>query len=230
MNALDKLQKKNNFKKFICVGLDTDIEKIPESLKSHTHPIFEFNREIINATKDYAAAYKFNFAFYEKDGTAGFQTLLNSIKLIPEDILIIGDAKRGDIGNTSKMYAKSVFEHFNCDAITINPYMGEDSVKPFLDFSNKLNFILALTSNSGANDIEKLNLEDGSFLYQKIIDKVKGWNKNNNCGIVFGATKSDELKDNLSRIDSLPILLPGIGAQGGNLEENLLEKNLKREG
>jgi len=219
MNALEKLHKKNTFKKFICIGLDTDVDKMPDSLKSHSHPVFEFNREIINATKDYAAAYKFNFAFYEKDGTSGFQTLLNSIRLIPEDILIIGDAKRGDIGNTSKMYAKSVFEHFKCDAITINPYMGEDSVKPFLEFSDKLNFILALTSNPGANDIEKLSLEDGSFLYQKVIDNVKSWNKNNNCGIVFGATKSDELKDNLNRIASLPILLPGIGAQGGSLEE-----------
>jgi orotidine-5'-phosphate decarboxylase len=219
MTALEKLQKKNSQKKFICVGLDTDIEKIPEHLKSNTDPTLEFNREIINATKDFAAAYKFNFAFYEKDGTHGFQTLFDSIKLVPDDILIIGDAKRGDIGNTSKMYAKSVFEYFKCDAITINPYMGKDSVLPFLDFPDKLNFILALTSNPGANDFEKLNLSDGSFLYQRIIETVKSWNTKKNCGIVFGATKSEELKENFNRLDSLPLLLPGIGAQGGSLED-----------
>ncbi len=218
MTALEKLQLKNNQKKFICVGLDTDIEKIPGHLKSHINPILDFNTEIINATKEFAAAYKFNFAFYEKDGTHGFQTLLDSIKLIPEDILIIGDAKRGDIGNTSKMYAKAIYEHFKCDAITINPYMGEDSVIPFLDFPNKLNFILALTSNPGSNDFEKLSLSDGSFLYQKVIEKVNGWNSKKNCGIVFGATQDNDLKLNLDIIGSLPILLPGIGAQGGSLE------------
>ncbi|MEO8399357.1 MAG: orotidine-5'-phosphate decarboxylase [Ignavibacteriaceae bacterium] len=219
MNALEKLKEKNNNNKFICVGLDSDIKKIPQHLKEKKNPILEFNKEIIEATKDNAAAFKFNFAFYEKDGAEGLKTLKESISFIPKDTLIIGDAKRGDIGNTSQMYAKAIFEYFNCDASTIHPYMGEDSVAPFLDFKNKLNFILALTSNPGAEDFEKLELRDGSFLFQKVIENVKAWNKNNNCGIVFGATKSKELEENIQLFERLPVLLPGIGAQGGSLEE-----------
>ncbi len=219
MTALEKLQKKNNEKKFICVGLDTDLEKIPPHLKSYSNPILEFNKEIISATKDFAAAYKFNFAFYEVNGADGFSALLKSIQLIPEDTLIIGDAKRGDIGNTSQMYAKSIFEYFNCDASTINPYMGIDSVKPFLDYNKKLNFILALTSNQSSSDFEKLKTADEKFVYQKVIEKIKQWNYNNNCGVVFGATNSNELKVNISALEKLPILLPGIGAQGGSLTE-----------
>jgi orotidine-5'-phosphate decarboxylase len=219
MNACELLFKKNYEGKFICVGLDTDINKIPSHFKSSPESIFNFNKIIIESTADSAAAYKLNFAFYEKYGESGFEILKRTIDIIPDDLLIIGDAKRGDIGNTSTMYADSIFNYFSCDACTINPYMGEDSVKPFLEFQDKLVFILALTSNPGANNFEKMKLESGNYLYQEVINKVNEWNSFNNCGIVFGATQVEELKNNLSLINNLPVLLPGVGAQGGSLEE-----------
>jgi orotidine-5'-phosphate decarboxylase len=221
MNALQKLVNKNEQNKFVCVGLDTDIAKIPAQLKELDNPVLQFNKAIIERTTDLAAAFKINFAFYEKHGTRGFETLEETLSLIPKDVIIIGDAKRGDIGNTSEMYASSIFNYFKCDASTIHPYMGEDSVLPFLKDESKLNFILALTSNPGANDFEKLKLEDGSFLFQKVITKVKEWNTRNNCGIVFGATKLDELKANVNLFGTLPVLLPGVGAQGGSFEDVL---------
>lgn len=217
MNAFEKLTYQNSKSKFICVGLDPDLQKIPKHLLFAEDPIYEFNKVIIEETAELAAAYKLNFAFYENDGINGFETLLKTIKLIPSDVLIIGDAKRGDIGNTSKMYAHSIFDYFKCDAVTLHPYMGNDSINPFLEYQDKLNFILALTSNPGAEDFEKLKLEDGSFLYQKIIKTVRNWNKRNNCGIVFGATKLEELKENISSFGELPVLLPGVGVQGGSL-------------
>ncbi len=219
MNASEKLGSKNAEGQFICVGLDTDLNKIPHHLTSSPDPVFEFNRQIIEKTAGAAAAYKLNFAFYESQGSEGFDTLKKTIDLIPNNVLIIGDAKRGDIGNTAKMYADSIFNYFKCDASTINPYMGEDSVQPFLQFKEKLNFILALTSNPGADNFEKLKLQNGEFLYQRVISKVNEWNTNNNCGVVFGATQIDELKNNLRLINKLPVLLPGVGAQGGSLED-----------
>lgn len=219
MNALQKLETKNNQNKFICVGLDSDIEKIPTNLLKEKNPIVEFNKRIIEATKDHACAYKINFAFYECRGIPGYKELEETLKLIPSDVLTIGDAKRGDIGNTSRMYAKAVFDIFGFDSITINAYMGEDSISPFLEYSDKLNFILALTSNPGANDFENLRLENGNFLFQEVIKKVIQLNSSDNCGIVFGATKIDELNNNLDMIGNLPVLLPGVGAQGGSLED-----------
>jgi orotidine-5'-phosphate decarboxylase len=221
MSALDKLITKNSEGKFICVGLDTDINKIPAFLKSTPDAVFNFNKLIIEKTHNSAAAYKLNFAFYEKYGPEGYEILKKTIQIIPDDLLIIGDAKRGDIGNTAKMYADSIFNFFGCDASTLNPYMGEDSLKPFLEFKDKLNFILALTSNEGANDFEKMKLENGNYLYQEVIKKVNEWNVFKNCGLVFGATQIDELKNNLSLMNDLPVLLPGVGAQGGKLEEVL---------
>ena len=221
MNALEKLINKNNNGKFVCVGLDTELEKLSLHIKSSSSPILNFNKAIIDATNEYCAAYKINFAFYERDGEQGSKILLETINYIPSNILIIADAKRGDIGNTSRMYAKSVFEYYNCDAVTLNPLMGWDSLEPFLDYKDQLNFILALTSNKGANDFEKLKLANGTLLYQQIIAKVKEWNLKNNCGIVFGATNSKELKDNINSFGTLPVLLPGIGAQGGSLEDVL---------
>lgn len=217
MKAVEKLSYQNSKNKFICVGLDSDIQKIPKHLLKEVDPVYEFNKIIIEETAEFAAAYKLNFAFYENEGIKGFETLLKTIQLIPSDIMIIADAKRGDIGNTSKMYAQSVFDYFKCDAVTLHPYMGSDSIKPFLEYSDKLNFILALTSNPGAEDFEKLKLEDGSFLYQRIIKTVRNWNAQNNCGIVFGATKLEELKENITSFGELPVLLPGVGAQGGSL-------------
>src|SRR4030067_2250090 len=219
MNAVNKLKLKNDEGKFICVGLDTDLEKIPLHLKYSENPILEFNKKIIEATSEYAAAYKINFAFYEKLGSKGFDILFQTKEFIPKDILTIADAKRGDIGNTSKYYADSVFNYFRFDSITVNPYMGEDSVKPFLDYENKLIFILALTSNPGADDFEKLQLKNGSYLFQRVIEKVNSWNIKSNCAIVFGATKLQELQENIYAFGNLPVLLPGVGAQGGSIEE-----------
>jgi orotidine-5'-phosphate decarboxylase len=219
MTAQEKIHNKNDEGKFICVGLDTDINKIPEFLKNDPDAVFKFNQSIIESTKDYAAAYKINFAFYERAGSEGINELERTVELIPQDILSIADAKRGDIGNTSEMYAKSVYEHFKFDAITLHPYMGKDSLQPFLDFTDKMNYVLVLTSNPGANDFEKLELKNGRFLYQNILQSVSHWNKNNNCGIVFGATKLDELKSNINNFGNLSVLLPGVGAQGGSLED-----------
>jgi orotidine-5'-phosphate decarboxylase len=218
MTSQEKILKKNDEGKYICVGLDTDINKIPLFLKNDPDGVFKFNQSIIEATKDYTAAYKINFAFYERSGSRGISELEKTIELIPQDILSIADAKRGDIGNTSEMYAKSVYEHFNFDAVTLHPYMGKDSLQPFLNFNDKMNYVLVLTSNQGANDFEKLELSDGRFLYQNILDSVNDWNENQNCGIVFGATNPDELKTNLKNFGSLSVLLPGVGAQGGSLE------------
>jgi orotidine-5'-phosphate decarboxylase len=219
MNALQKLESANHNNKFICVGLDSDINKLPESLLKESNPILEFNRRIIEATSKYAAAYKINFAFYEVEGANGLKNIEQTLSYIPQDILTIGDAKRGDIGNTSKMYASAVFNSMGFDSITLHPYMGYDSVSPFLEYDDKLNFILALTSNPGANDFEKLKLSDGSYVFQKVINAVNNWNKKENCGIVFGATKIEDLKENFEHIRELPVLLPGVGAQGGKLDD-----------
>lgn len=230
MNALEKLVNANAQNKFICVGLDTDKKKLPQTILSESNPILAFNKLIIEATKEFAAAYKLNFAFYESEGLEGFRNLVKTIELIPENILTIGDAKRGDIGNTSEMYAKSVFQVLGFDSITLHSYMGYDSVEPFLEYEDKMNFILALTSNSGADDFEKLKLSDDSLLYQKVISSVKKWNVKDNCGIVFGATKIEELKENLELIGELPVLLPGVGAQGGSLNDVVLTfKSANRE-
>ena len=219
MTSQEKIISKNNQGKFICVGLDTDINKIPSFLKNDPDCIFKFNQSIINATKKYAAAYKINFAFYERSGSKGIAELERTVELIPNDILSIADAKRGDIGNTSEMYAKSVYDSFGFDAVTLHPYMGKDSLQPFLDYADKMNYILVLTSNPGAMDFEKLELKDGKFVYQKILEKVNEWNEQHNCGIVFGATKIDELKNNIKHFGNLSILLPGVGAQGGSLKD-----------
>lgn len=219
MKAIQKLTSANENNKFVCVGLDTDVNKLPQSILKEKNPVLEFNRRIIEATKEYAAAYKLNFAFYESEGIDGLKNLEETVKLIPPHLVTIGDAKRGDIGNTSRMYAKSVFDVFGFDSITLHPYMGYDSVSPFLEYDDKLSFILTLTSNPGADDIEKIKLHDNQFLYQKIIELVNNWNKKQNSGIVFGATKLQELNDNLSLIKDLPVLLPGVGAQGAKFED-----------
>ncbi len=219
MKAQLKLENKLKQQLHICVGLDTDMRKIPKHLLGMSNPVVEFNKIIIENTKDLAAAYKLNFAFYEKDGSEGFRNLEETIKLIPDDLIIIADAKRGDIGNTAKMYAESVFSYFNCDAVTVNPYMGFDSVEPFLEYEDKITFVLGLTSNQSAVDFELLQLKEGKLLYQKILEKINEWNRKENCGAVFGATKLEQLKENLPLLQNIYSLLPGVGAQGGNLEE-----------
>ena len=219
MTAIEKLSAKTSNGYHICVGLDSDLKKIPVHLHTSPNPILEFNKIIIENTYREAAAYKVNFAFYEKDGFQGLETIHRTLELIPKDVLAIADAKRGDIGNTSHMYAQSIYDHFQFDAITLHPYMGFDSLSPFLEYKSKLNFILALTSNSGSADFEKQKLATGKYLYQYVIEKVNEWNQNKNCGIVFGATNIDELNANIDSFGNLPILLPGVGAQGGSLEE-----------
>jgi orotidine-5'-phosphate decarboxylase len=224
MKSIQKLHSANNSGKYICVGLDTDPKKLPQHLSSFKKPVVEFNKRIIEATKDSAAAYKLNLAFYESEGITGLENLEETLSYIPEKILTIADGKRGDIGNTSNLYARSIFDHFKFDASTLNPYMGNDSLEPFLSYEDKFNFILVLTSNPGSADFQKQKLLTGGFLYQEVIKKIHSWNKSKNCGIVFGATNLDELKENISLIDDLPLLIPGVGAQGGSLKDvaNLL--------
>jgi orotidine-5'-phosphate decarboxylase len=217
MNAAEKFVNKFNEGKHICVGLDTDIEKIPSFLLTEADPVFIFNKMIIEHTANQAASYKINLAFYETNGIKGIESLDKTLEVIPDNIPVIGDAKRGDIGNTAKMYAKALFEYYNFDASTLNPLMGRDSVQPFLDYGDKINFLLGLTSNSGADDFEKLKLENGKFLFQEIIEKTKTWGEN--VGFVFGATNLSELRNNIDLLGDSIVLLPGIGAQGGSLED-----------
>lgn len=219
MTAQQKLAQNTSKGFHIAVGLDPDINKIPAHLHSEPDPILAFSKRIIDSTASFSAAYKLNFAFFEKNGAAGIETLQKTIEHIPNDKLIIADAKRGDIGNTSQMYADSIFGHFGADAVTLHPYMGYDSVEPFLAFEDKISFILALTSNKGSADFEKLILENGDYLFQKVIKKTAEWNIHNNCGLVFGATNEMELEENIRLFGQMPVLLPGIGAQGGSLEK-----------
>ena len=204
----------------LCVGLDTDIKKLPESIKNCSDPIYEFNSRIIEKTKDIVSAYKLNIAFYESEGKSGWETIEKTLSIIPKNILTIADAKRGDIGNTSELYARAFFEKLSFDSITVNPYLGFDSVQPFLNFKDKGVFILALTSNKGSKDFQYLKV-DGNPLYEKVVDKVIEWNTASNCAIVVGATHPEELKRLREKAPNLPFLIPGIGAQGGDLEATI---------
>lgn len=204
---------------YLCVGLDTDIHKIPEHLKKADDPLFEFNRQIIDATIDYAVAYKPNIAFYEAHGLKGWESLMKTIEYIPKEAFVIADAKRGDIGNTSKMYARAFFEEMNCDAITVAPYMGEDSVKPFLDFPNKWVILLALTSNAGGKDFQNLHLDSGEEVYERVLKKSQEWGNADQLMYVVGATKAEALSNIRKIVPGHFLLVPGVGAQGGSLEE-----------
>jgi orotidine-5'-phosphate decarboxylase len=203
----------------LCVGLDTDIQKIPKHLLKEKNPILAFNKDIIDATKDYCVAYKPNLAFYEVLGARGWEILEETLAYIPATHFTIADAKRGDIGNTSKMYAKTFFETYNFDSVTIAPYMGSDSVEPFLEFEGKWAILLALTSNTGAHDFERLKLENDSFLYQEVVKKSQQWGTPENLMYVVGATAPDALKDIRRLAPEHFFLIPGVGAQGGDLEE-----------
>ena len=178
-------------KSFLCVGLDTDLSKIPVHLLDTEDPIFEFNKAIIDATKDFAVAYKPNIAFYECYGPKGWESLKKTIDYIPKNIFTIADAKRGDIGNTSTYYAKTFFEYLNCDSVTVAPYMGEDSVTPFLEFDNKWVILLALTSNKGALDFQFMTDLKGEKLYQKVLRKSSAWGTDENLMYVVGATRAE---------------------------------------
>lgn len=202
---------------FLCVGLDTDITLIPKHLLKLEDPIFEFNKQIIDATKDLCVAYKPNTAFYETLGAQGWVSLEKTINYINgtcKDVFTIADAKRGDIGNTSKMYAKAFLEKLNFDSITVAPYMGEDSVTPFLEYKNKWVILLALTSNKGAQDFQFNN-----NLYQQVLETSKKWGNPDNMMYVVGATKAEMLSDIRKIVPDSFILVPGVGAQGGSLSE-----------
>ncbi len=210
---VEQIQQKRSY---LCVGLDTDITKIPEHLQSHPDAIFEFNRQIIDATKDLCVAYKINTAFYEAMGLKGWEAMEKTVNYIPKEHFIIADAKRGDIGNTSSQYAKAFFETMNFDAITVAPYMGEDSVKPFLEFENKWAIVLGLTSNPGSKDFEQQKIGE-EFLYENVLRKVSNWGKPDNLMFVIGATKASDLEDIRKIIPDHFLLVPGVGFQGGSL-------------
>jgi len=205
----------------VCVGLDVEPGKLPEILKNEKDPVLKFNKEIIEATKEFTAAYKPNLAFYEQFGTKGFGYFEKTLEYIGGSALKIADAKRGDIGNTSKKYAQAFFETFDCDAITLSPYMGEDSVTPFLDREDKGVFILALTSNKGSFDFQMQKMADGRFLYEFVIERISSWNVKKNCGMVVGATHPQMFEGIRKLAPDLPYLIPGIGAQGGDLENTV---------
>jgi len=208
-------------KSFLCIGLDTDLEKIPTYLLSEEDPIFEFNKAIIDATHQFAVAYKPNTAFYEAEGKKGWKALNKTIEYLNDyypDIFTIADAKRGDIGNTSSMYAKAFLQEMAFDSVTVAPYMGKDSVEPFLYFRNKHTILLALTSNEGAFDFQTLKTDD-TQLYKKVIEVSKTWENSERLMYVVGATKAEYLADIRKIVPDSFLLVPGVGAQGGSLAE-----------
>ena len=207
---------------FLCVGLDTDLKKIPQHLLAAEDPAFEFNKAIIDATAPYTVAYKPNAAFYEAMGTEGWNTLAKTVDYIRKnypEIFIIADAKRGDIGNTSKMYAQAFFEKMDVDGVTLAPYMGKDTVAPFLEYDNRWAVILALTSNGSAADFELSKLEDGRFVFEQVLEKAASWGNEDNTMFVVGATQAAMLTDVRRIVPNHFLLVPGVGAQGGSLEE-----------
>ncbi len=226
MTRKQLIQQIQQKKSYLCVGLDTDITKIPNHLQSHPDAVFEFNKQIIDATQDLCVAYKINTAFYEALGARGWEAMEKTVNYIPKEQFIIADAKRGDIGNTSSQYAKAFFETLDFDAITVAPYMGEDSVKPFLEFDNKWAIVLGLTSNAGSKDFEQLklvreNTNQGSdeYLYETVLRKVSSWGNTNNLMFVVGATKATDLAEIRKIVPYHFLLVPGVGFQGGSLKE-----------
>ncbi|MCC6818788.1 MAG: orotidine-5'-phosphate decarboxylase [Bacteroidia bacterium] len=212
---ISEIKRKNSL---LCVGLDTDMEKLPNGIERSMAGILEFNKQIIEATNPYAIAYKINTAFYEQYGAEGWQCMADTLKLIPNDCLTIADAKRGDIGNTSSMYAKAFFKNMNFDAITVAPYMGEDSLSPFFQFENKWVICLGLTSNAGSKDFQILSYDDKP-LYETVMEKVSHWGNENNLMFVTGATKASDLKSLRAKFPQHFFLVPGVGAQGGTVKD-----------
>ena len=204
---------------FLCVGLDADLDKIPTHLLETEDPIFEFNKAIIDATKDYCVAYKPNIAFYECLGLKGWKSLEKTLNYIPKNIFTIADAKRGDIGNTSSYYAKTFFEYLKCDSVTIAPYMGEDSISPFLEFKNKWAIVLALTSNKGSQDFQTIKNQEGKELFKTVLEKTSRWGTTENLMYVVGATRAEQIGEVRKIVPEHFFLVPGIGAQGGSLED-----------
>ncbi len=216
-------------KSFLCVGLDTELSKIPAHLQHAEDPVFEFNCQIIDATRDLCVAYKPNLAFYEALGPAGWQTFAKTVHYIGNQHFIIADAKRGDIGNTSRMYAEAFFQHLHCDAVTVAPYMGKDSVSPFLGFEDKWAIVLALTSNPGSDDFQRdLQASSGEPLWEKVLRVVQSWGTTENMMFVTGATHPEAFERIRSIVPDHFLLVPGVGAQGGDLHD-ICEQGMNRD-
>jgi len=212
---IQAIQEKNSM---LCVGLDTDWNLLPEHLKQRPNGLVEFNRAIIEATQAHCVAYKVNTAFYEALGARGWDALEETCELIPETHIKIADAKRADIGNTSAQYARAFFERLQFDAITVAPYMGEDSLRPFLDYPNKWTIVLGLTSNPGAADFELCKMENGAPLYERVLSTVSQWGSTENLMFVTGATRPEQLSEIRKIVPDHFLLVPGVGAQGGDLQ------------
>ncbi|MBR1626142.1 MAG: orotidine-5'-phosphate decarboxylase [Bacteroidales bacterium] len=225
MNRIELIELIGRKKSFLCVGLDSDITKLPECVKSCEDPVFEFNKRIIDATLPYTVAYKPNLAFYESYGISGLVSLKKTMDYLhtkEKECFVIADAKRGDIGNTSKQYAKAFFTRegdFDFDALTIAPYMGEDSVKPFLEYEGKWVILLALTSNKGSDDFQMFENKEGMKLYERVLRKAQDWGSEENLMFVCGATKAEKFTDIRKIVPNHFLLVPGVGAQGGSLKE-----------
>jgi orotidine-5'-phosphate decarboxylase len=227
MNRSQLVQHIKEKQNYLCVGLDTDPAKIPSHLQGHPKAVFEFNKAIIDATKDLCVSYKINTAFYEAMGLKGWEALEETVNYIPSTHFKIADAKRGDIGNTSAQYAKTFFEVYGFDAVTVAPYMGEDSVRPFLDYEDKWTIVLGLTSNKGSNDFQQLVVQangeslsnNANSVYEVVMDKVASWGTADNLMFVLGATKAEQLGTLRQRFPNHFFLVPGVGFQGGSLDE-----------
>lgn len=223
MNQQQLFEQIKKKRSFLCVGLDSDIQKLPKLLLRTADPILAFNRQIIDATAEFAVAYKPNLAFYESLGWQGWHTLEKTVEYIKKkypDIFLIADAKRGDIGNTSALYARAFFEKLDFDAVTVAPYMGEDSIKPFMSYPEKWVILLALTSNKGASDFQLLKEEaGGKQLFESVLTASQNWGSEENLMYVVGATKAEKLKEIREIVPNHFLLVPGVGAQGGNLQE-----------
>lgn len=223
MNREQLFEQIQDKRSFLCIGLDTDILKIPAFLKETSDPVFAFNKEIIDATQDLCVAYKPNLAFYESLGAAGWVSLEKTVSYIREkypEQFIIADAKRGDIGNTSNLYARAFFDRMDFDAVTVAPYMGEDSVKPFMTYLDKWVILLALTSNKGASDFQYIHDgPSGDFLFEKVLKTGQQWGSPDNMMFVVGATRAEKLEEIREIVPDHFLLVPGVGAQGGSLEE-----------
>ncbi len=204
---------------FLCVGLDTDIHRIPKKFLQYDNPVLEFNKAIIDLTAPYCVAYKPNTAFYERDGWKGWKTLEETFHHIPEGVFKIADAKRGDIGNTSEHYARAFFENMNADSVTVAPYMGNDSVAPFLKWKDKWVILLAITSNAGSHDFQLQSLDNGGLLYERVVKTATGWGTSEQMMFVVGATTGDHIRKMRTLAPDYFFLVPGVGAQGGDLHQ-----------
>lgn len=218
---LNKIQQINNTR--LCIGLDPQIEKLPKPISKNIDGIFEFNKIIIETTAKFVSAYKLNLAFYEQYGPMGIEVLEKTLDIIPKSIITIADGKRADIGNTSKAYAKAIYEHFKFDCATVNPFLGIDSIEPFFYYNHSLNFVLIVTSNPGSADFQKLKIDE-KYLYEIILERLLANFSVQNLGLVVGATNEEEFQKVRKFASNNFILVPGIGAQGGNLKQ-ILEIN-----